>query len=91
MKQKIDKAIKILMYNLLSFVSFLIAGIGFLGLKLTVGLVTMLVVYLAQSYIGRLSHTLGFIIGLFVAGILYLGIERLFPYLEKLDRKTKKI
>ena len=39
---------------------------------------------LTEKYIGDLGLVIGWIIGIFSAGILILGLQRLSPYLEKL-------
>lgn len=44
---------------------------------------------LSEKYLGKLGLTVGSIIGLFVAGLLIMGLKRLNPYLEKLDVKAK--
>lgn len=47
------------------------------------------IAFLSEKYIGKLGLTVGWIIGLFVGGLLFMGLERLYPYLEKLDDKAK--
>jgi hypothetical protein len=74
---------------LLSFISFLIHFIGYIGLKLLIVLVAIGVALLTEKYIGDFGLTIGYIIGLFVGGILFIGLQRLYPYLEKLDDYTK--
>lgn len=76
-------------YNILSFLTFLIYFIGFIGLKLTVVAVAIGIALLSDKYIGELGLPVGWIIGMFVGGLLMMGLERLSPHLEKLDHKAK--
>jgi hypothetical protein len=76
-------------YYLLSFLSFLISFIGFIGLKLAIIAVAIGIAFLTEKYIGKFGISVGWIIGLFAAGLLLMGLERLSPYLERLDDYTK--
>lgn len=76
-------------YHLLSFVSILISFIGYIGLKLMIIAVAIVIALLTEQYIGNLGLTLGYFMGLFFTGILIIGLQRLSPYLEKLDDYTK--
>ena len=69
--------------------SFLVSLIGYVGLKLAIIAVAVGIAILTEKYIGNLGVTVGYIIGLFVGGILLIGLQRLNPYLEKLDDYTK--
>jgi hypothetical protein len=73
----------------LSFTSFLISFIGFVGLKLAIVAVAIGIALLTEKHIGGFGLTIGYIIGLAVGGILLFGLQRLYPYLEKLDDYTK--
>lgn len=90
MNELIDKSIQNIKYNLLSFVSFVIASIGYLGFKLTVCLFTVGISYLTQDYIGDFGLMIGYYVGLFVGVILFTGIHQLIPYTQRLDKLTKK-
>jgi hypothetical protein len=74
---------------LLSFVSFLIHFIGFIGVKLAIVAVAIGIALLTKKHLGDFGVTIGSLIGLFVGGILFKGLQRLSPYLEKLDDYTK--
>lgn len=76
-------------YNLLSSLSFLISFIGYVGLKLTIIAISIGISLLSEDYLGKSGLAVGWIIGLFVGGILLIVLERLYPYLEKLDVYTK--
>jgi len=76
-------------YYLLSFISFLISFIGYIGLKLAIVAIAIGIAFLTEKYIGGFGLTIGYIIGLFVGGLLLFGLQRLYPYLEKLDDYTK--
>ena len=78
-----------LKYNLLSFLSLILSFIGLFGLKLTVVAITIGIAFLSEKYIGKLGLTLGWIIGLFTGSLLLMGIEKLYPYIEKIDKKAK--
>jgi len=76
-------------YYLLSFLSFLISFIGFIGLKLSIIVVAIGIAFLSEKYLGNFGLSVGWIIGLFIGGLLLMGLERLLPYLEQLDDYTK--
>ena len=77
-------------YNLFSLLSFLLSFIGYFGLKLTIVGVAIGVALLSEKYIGKSGGlSVGYIIGLFIGGLLLLGLQRLYPYIEKLDDKAK--
>lgn len=89
MTTEINKATQTIRYYILSFLSFLISFIGYIGLKLAIVAVAIGIALLTEKHIGGWGLTIGWIIGLFVGGILFKGLERLYPYLEKLDDYTK--
>lgn len=89
MSSKVNKTTKPFRYYLLSFLSFLISLIGYIGLKLAIVAVAIGIALLTERYISGLGLTLGYIIGLFVGGILLIGLQQLYPYLEKLDDYAK--
>ncbi len=76
-------------YNLLSFLAFLVSFIGYVGLKLTIIAIAIGIALLSEDYIGKSGLAIGWIIGLFVGGILLIVLVRLYPYLEKLDVYSK--
>ena len=77
-------------YNLLSFLSFLISFIGFIGLKLTIVAVAIGIALLSEEYIDKsVGLSVGYIIGLFVGGLLFIGLKQLYPYIERLDDKAE--
>lgn len=86
MTTKTNKSIR---YYLLSFLSFITYFIGYIGLRLAIVGIAIGIALLTERYIGGLGLTIGYIIGLLVGGFLFTGLERLFPYLEKLDEYTK--
>ena len=75
-------------YYVLSFLSFLLSFIGLIGLKLTIVAVAIGTAFLSEKNIGDFGLNIGWIVGLFVGGLLFMGLERLYPYLERLDDKT---
>lgn len=44
---------------------------------------------LLEKHIGDLGLTVGWLMSLFIFGIIMIGLERMYPYLEKLDDYTK--
>ncbi|MEJ5996453.1 hypothetical protein WG904_18640 [Pedobacter sp. Du54] len=76
-------------YLLLSTLSFIVSIIGYLGLKLAIIGVTIGVALLSEKYIGEIGITFGYILGLFTGGILFTGLQKLYPYIEKLDNYVK--
>lgn len=76
-------------YYLLSFISFIISFIGIIGLRLTIVAVGIAIAHLSEKYIGKSGLTIGWIIGLVVGGILMMVLQKLFPYLERLDDYAK--
>lgn len=76
-------------YTLLSFLSFLISFIGFIGVKVAIIAVAIGIAFLSEKYIGNFGLFIGYIIGLCVAGLLFMGLEKLSPYLERLDDYTQ--
>jgi small-conductance mechanosensitive channel len=73
----------------LSFLYFLISFIGIVGLRITIIVIAIGIALLSEDYNGKSRLLEGWIIGLFVGGILMIVLERLYPYLEKLDVYTK--
>ncbi|MCB0502566.1 MAG: hypothetical protein KDD32_07770 [Bacteroidetes bacterium] len=64
--------------------------IGYIGLKLIIITITIGVALLSEKYIGKSRGlSVGYIIGLFVGGLLFMGLQLLYPYVEKLDAKAK--
>ena len=84
-----NKVTQTFRYYLLSFISFFISFIGFVGLKLAIVAVAIGIALLSEKYIGKVGLTVGWIIGLFVGGLLIMGLQRLSPYLEILDDYAK--
>lgn len=86
---KINKATQTFWYSLLSLLSFFIAFIGFIGVKLTIVAVAIGIALLTERYVGDFGLTVGWVVGLFAGGLLFMGLQRLYPYLERLDDYTK--
>lgn len=89
MTKEVNTATQKFRYYLLSSISFLIHFIGYIGLKLAIVVVAIGVALLTEKYIDDFGLTIGYIIGLFVGGILFIGLQYLYPYLEKFDDYTK--
>lgn len=89
MTQKTNNIIQMLKYYLLSFISFLISFIGYIGLKLAIVAVAIGIAFFTETYFGNVGLTLAYLIGLFFGGILLIGLQRLYPYLENLDDYTR--
>jgi hypothetical protein len=87
--KEINRTTDKIRYFLLSFLSFLISLIGYIGLKLAVIAVAIGIALLTENYIGGFGLTIGYLMGLVVGGILLFALQRLSPYLEKLDDYTK--
>jgi len=78
-----------LRYYLLAFLSFFLSFIGYTGLKLAIVAIAMGIAFLTERFIGDYAWFVGWIIGLFVGGILFKALGRFYPYLEKLNDYTK--
>lgn len=89
MTKEINTTTQKFRYYLLSSISFLIHFIGYIGLKLAIVVVAISVALLIEKYIDNFGLTIGYIIGLFVGGILFIGLQCIYPYLEKFDDYTK--
>lgn len=89
MTGKFNKARQLICYYLLSFLSFSISFVGFIGVKLVIVSVAIGIALLTEKYISDWGLRIGSIIGLLVGGTLFMGLQQLYPYLEKLDDFTK--
>ena len=63
-----------------------------IGIVITITFGTLLIVdYYAKEIITeKIRLSLGWLLGLFLSGLVILGIKRLLPYLEKLDDFAKR-
>jgi hypothetical protein len=66
----------------------LISFIGFVGVKLAIIAVAVGIALLTENYIGKFGDAVGWIVGLFVGGLLFAGLQTLNPYLERLEHYT---
>ena len=64
-----------------------------IGIVITVTFGTLLIVdYYAKEIINeKIRQSLGWLLGLFLSGLIVLGLKRLLPYLEKLDDFAKRL
>lgn len=58
--------------------------IGVLGIRMIILLVAIVFGLYTENYIGKNSLVIGFIVGLLVGGVLWIGFEKLLPLLDKL-------
>lgn len=72
-------------YYYFSFLSFLLSLIGVLGIRMIILLVAIEFGLYTENYIGKNSLILGFIVGLLVGGVLWIGFEKLLPLIDKFD------
>ncbi len=47
------------------------------------------IAFLTEKQLGESGLLVGYLIGLFVGGLLFAGLQRINPYLEKLDKYAK--
>ena len=64
-----------------------------IGIVITVTFGTLLIVdYYAKEIINeKIRQSFGWLLGLFLSGLIVLGLKRLLPYLEKLDDFAKSL
>ena len=84
-----NKVKQTILYHLLTLISLLISIIGYIGLKLTIVAMATGIAILTEKYIGNLGLSIGWISGLMVGSLLFIGLQCLYPYLERLDEKAK--
>lgn len=84
-----NKFIETFRYYLLSSLSFLISFIGIVGMRMITIVVGFGIALKLEKYIGKVGLTVGWIVSLVIFGIIMIGLERFFPYLEKLDNHAK--
>jgi fructose-specific phosphotransferase system IIC component len=77
-------------HNLYALLTFLIPAIGFIGLKLAALAIAVAIGFWTESLFGKLGLTIGWIVGLFVAGLLFMCLEKLNPWLERMEEKLQK-
>lgn len=78
-------------YNLLSFLSFAISFMGWIGIKICIIAVTVGTALLTERYIGSFGLSIGWVIGMFVGALLFYRLERLSPLLDRLDNSAKAL
>ena len=63
-----------------------------IGIVITVifGTVLMVDYYAKEIFNEKIRLSLGWLLGLFLSGLVILGLKRLLPYLEKLEDFTKR-
>lgn len=91
MSSKIKKGIHSLKYFGLSFLSVILTMIGFLGIILTPFVIMMVFSFATGQYLNKIiGRSIGWLIGLLTAGILFYIVHRVFyPYLKKLRKYAK--
>ena len=64
-----------------------------IGIVITVifGTVLMVDYYAKEIFNEEIRLSLGWLLGLFLGGLIILGIKRLLPYLEKLEDFAKRL
>ena len=93
MPTKIKKVIISIKYYGLSFIAILLTMIGFLGFVLTPYVVMLTFSFATEKYLNRtIGLSIGWLIGLLTAGILFYIIHSAFyPCLEKLRKYVKTL
>ncbi len=84
-----NKQTQTLRYYFLSFLSFLIFFIGVVGMRLVTIAIGIGLALLLEKHLGKLGITVGWITSLILFGIVLFGLERIYPFLEKLDDYAK--
>jgi len=77
-------------YRLLYFVAFVVAFLGMLGVKLIIVGIAVSIALFIEKHNADFGLIVGYIIGLAVGAVLYIGLEKVYPYIEKIDEYSKK-